>query len=65
MTGRKASGVNVNDRRELAFWSRRFGVTDAQLRRAVRQVGTEVAALAKYLGKAGASPAAVAQDPID
>jgi uncharacterized protein DUF3606 len=53
MTIRKGNGINVTDRRELAFWSRRFGITPEQLRRAVKQVGTEITALAKYLGKAG------------
>ncbi len=56
MTSQKATGVNVNDRRELAFWSRRFGVTIVQLRRAVKQVGSEIDALAKYFGKAGTIP---------
>ena len=53
MTIRKGTGINVTDRRELAFWSRRFGITQEQLRWAVKQVGTEITALAKYLGKPG------------
>lgn len=56
MIGQKAKPINVNDHRELAFWSRRFGVTVEQLRRAVRQVGSEIDALAKYFGKPGMIP---------
>lgn len=51
MNFQKATGINVNDGRDLAFWSRRFSVTAEQLRRAVKQVGSEIDALAKYFGK--------------
>jgi uncharacterized protein DUF3606 len=55
MTIPKAPGIDVTNRRALEFWSRRFGITPEQLRRAVKQVGTELSALAKYLGKPGTS----------
>ena len=51
MIDQEAQGINMNDRRALNFWSRRFGVTVEQLRRAVKQVGTEIDALGKYFGK--------------
>jgi hypothetical protein len=53
MIGQRAKPINVNDHRELAMWSRRFGVTVEQLRRAVRQVGSEIDTLTKYFGKPG------------
>jgi uncharacterized protein DUF3606 len=56
MIGQNATPINVNDRRELAIWSRRFGVTAEQLRRAVKQVGSEIDALARYFGKPGMIP---------
>ena len=56
MTTPKLTGIDVTNRRALDFWSRRFGITPDQLRRAVKQVGTELSALAKYLGKPGIKP---------
>ena len=56
MIGQNATPINVNDRRELAIWSWRFGVTEEQLRRAVKQVGSEIDALARYFGKPGMIP---------
>lgn len=46
-----ASRVNVNQSWELAYWCKKFGVTAAELRAAVKAVGVSVAAVRKYLGK--------------
>jgi hypothetical protein len=45
------SKVNVNEAWEVAYWTREFGVSEAQLRAAVRAVGTSTAAVRKHLGK--------------
>ncbi|MGZ8287618.1 MAG: DUF3606 domain-containing protein [Telluria sp.] len=46
-----ASRINVNESWELAYWTRKFGVSDDELRQAVKQVGTMADAVAKHLGK--------------
>jgi hypothetical protein len=45
------SKVNVHEAWEVAYWTREFGVTEAQLRAAVKAVGTSTVAVRKYLGK--------------
>ena len=47
MIGQKAKPINVSDHRDLALWSRRLGATVEQLRRAVKQVGSEIDSLAR------------------
>lgn len=43
--------VNVNEDYELAYWTRKFGVTADELREAVKAVGTSADAVAEYLKK--------------
>ncbi|HUE70469.1 MAG TPA: DUF3606 domain-containing protein [Pirellulaceae bacterium] len=43
--------IDVGDHQALVYWSRHWGITPNQLRRAIRQVGTGVAELGTYLGK--------------
>jgi hypothetical protein len=43
--------IELNDLRSVIFWSRRFGVTPAQLLHAVKQVGSDAIELARYLGE--------------
>jgi hypothetical protein len=46
-----ASKINLNESWEVAYWCKEFGVTEAELRAAVKAVGVSVAAVRKYLGK--------------
>jgi hypothetical protein len=46
------SRVNVNEEWELAYWSKEFGVSPAQLQAAVEKVGPSSQRLAEYFGKA-------------
>ena len=41
--------INVNEDYELRDWSEKFGVTPAQLRKAVNAVGTSAAAVEAHL----------------
>lgn len=43
--------VNVNERWEVDYRTRKWNVTEAQLRAAVEAVGTSAAAVATHLGK--------------
>ena len=45
------SRINVNERWELEYWTRHFGVNEEQLRTAVNAAGTSVEAVGKHLGK--------------
>jgi uncharacterized protein DUF3606 len=45
------SRVNINEKWEVEYWTKKWGVTRAQLVAAVKEVGVSVAALAKKLGK--------------
>jgi len=45
------SRVNVNETWELQYWSRKFGVTEAQLKDAVKAAGPSADAVGKHLGK--------------
>jgi len=40
-----------NEKWEVEYWTKKWGVTRAQLVAAVKEVGVSVAALAKKLGK--------------
>lgn len=33
------SRINVNEKHEVTYWTQKFGVTEAQLREAVKKVG--------------------------
>lgn len=46
-----ASRVNIHEAWEVEYWTKKFGVTKAQLEAAVKAVGTSSAAVARYLGK--------------
>jgi Protein of unknown function (DUF3606) len=46
-----SSKVNVNEAWEVQYWCKKFGVTEAQLRAAVRAVGVSSSAVQRYLGK--------------
>jgi hypothetical protein len=43
--------INVNEPSELAYWTKRFGCTEQQLKEAVEHVGVKVADVRRYLGK--------------
>jgi hypothetical protein len=43
--------INVNETWEVTWWCRKFGVTEAQLRAAVKAVGVMARDVARYLGK--------------
>lgn len=45
------SRINVNEPWELRWWCSHFGVTEAQLREAVKAVGVMADAVRRYLGK--------------
>ncbi len=45
------SRVNVNEPWELQYWSRKFGVSEEQLKDAVKAAGTSADAVGKHLGK--------------
>ncbi|MGF6488519.1 DUF3606 domain-containing protein [Pseudomonas frederiksbergensis] len=43
--------INVNQPHELRDWSKKFGVTEQQLKDAVKKVGVQVDDVKKHLGK--------------
>jgi len=43
--------VNIHEIHELQYWTKRFGVSSDQLKRAIAQVGTQVPAVEKALKK--------------
>lgn len=43
--------VNVHQPHELRDWSKKFGVTEQQLKDAVAKVGVQADAVKKHLGK--------------
>lgn len=45
------SRINVNERWELDYWTRELGVTDEQLREAVKAVGPSAQAVRSHLKK--------------
>jgi Protein of unknown function (DUF3606). len=46
-----ASRISLTEAWEVKYWREKFGVTEAQLRAAVKAVGNSAAAVRKYLGK--------------
>lgn len=46
------SRVNVNEAWERAWWCKKWGVSDDELRNAVQAVGASADSVAKHLGKA-------------
>jgi hypothetical protein len=45
------SRVNVHERYEVEYWTKKFGVTEQQLKQTVQKVGTSVESVRKELGK--------------
>jgi hypothetical protein len=45
------SRINVNESHEIRYWTQRFEVSEAELRKAVAEVGVSVKAVAEHLGK--------------
>ncbi|HEX8885650.1 MAG TPA: DUF3606 domain-containing protein [Noviherbaspirillum sp.] len=45
------SRINVNEAWELQYWSKKFGVSEAQLKDAVKAAGPSADAVGKHLGK--------------
>jgi hypothetical protein len=45
------SRINVDESWELQYWTKHFGVTEEQLRAAVKAAGPSVEAVGKQLGK--------------
>jgi hypothetical protein len=43
--------VNVNQKHEIDYWSKKWGVSEEKLRQAVAAVGTSAAKVAQHLGK--------------
>ncbi|MDB5764466.1 MAG: hypothetical protein JWQ21_3461 [Herminiimonas sp.] len=43
--------VNINDASEIRYWMQHWNVSEVDLRKAVAEVGTEVAAVRIALGK--------------
>jgi len=48
---RDADRVNVNEDYEVRYWTQKWGVTEAQLKDAVRRAGVMARDVAKALGK--------------
>jgi hypothetical protein len=49
---RDRARINVNQPHEVSYWSSKLGITEDQLRNAVRQAGPMVADVQRHLGKA-------------
>ena len=43
--------INVHEAWEVEYWTKKWGITRAQLEAAVRAVGTQTEKVAKHLGK--------------
>jgi hypothetical protein len=43
--------INVNEDYELRGWSKKFGVSSEELKKAVQKVGSSAVAVRKHLGK--------------
>ena len=46
------SRINIHEDYEVTYWTKKWGVSAAQLREAVTKVGVSVKAVEKELGKA-------------
>ena len=49
--GEDRDRINGNEVYELRDWSKKFGVTPEELKKAVQSVGTSAEAVRKHLGK--------------
>ena len=45
-----ASRINVNEEWELRYWTQKFGVTEEELKAAVKKAGVNVDAVSKHFG---------------
>jgi hypothetical protein len=45
------SRINVNEAWELQYWTRKFGVSEEQLKDAVKAAGPSADAVGKHLGR--------------
>jgi hypothetical protein len=45
------SRINVNEKYELTDWSRKYGVTPTELKKAVAKVGTQASDVEAFLNK--------------
>lgn len=50
-TSRPQTHINIHDASVRQLWAERFGITDQQLRKAVKLAGTRISMVAGYLGK--------------
>jgi hypothetical protein len=53
--GQDRQRINVNEDYELRDWSRKFGVTPEELRRAVQAVGDQAEKVKAHLSQRGAT----------
>lgn len=49
-----ASRINIHEDYEVAYWTKKFGVTRAELEAAVGKAGVSADSVARELGKANA-----------
>jgi hypothetical protein len=49
--GQDRKRINVEENYELRDWSKKFAVTQAELKKAVAKVGTSAEAVRKHLGR--------------
>ena len=49
--GQDRTRINVNEEYEVRDWSKKFGVTTEELKKAVAKVGTSAEAVKKHLGR--------------
>lgn len=52
---RTTTHIDIYDGAVRSAWTQRYGVTDAQLRKAVRMVGSRISTLSNHLRKVSAS----------
>lgn len=45
-----ASKINVNEEWELRYWTQKFGVTEEELKAAVKKAGVNVDVVSKHFG---------------
>ena len=45
--------INLNEKHEVRYWSKKLGVTEDELKKAVESAGVSAVAVAKKLGKQG------------
>lgn len=48
---RDADRVNINEDYEVRYWTQKWGITEAQLKEAVRRAGVMARDVAKALGR--------------